>query len=154
MNRFMLAILALSCVAMVACSKSNPASQSPPIQPRPVAIEPAPVTTPPVVSQGELKDDPFAPFGEDPQPVEPAPAAPAADDSTNTAEGTDAAPLPPEESASAAEVMDSVGRVLRRTIGADKDEAEAKGSIFRSIGRAFTKGAEAAASGQSEAQDE
>ena len=139
MNRALLAILALFCFTIGACSKNSASSEAPTSQPNPVTIEP------PVASPEILEDDPF---GEVPEPREPAPAPPVG------AEATDNPEPPPEESASPAEVMDSVGRVLRRTIGADEDEAESKGSIFRSIGRALTKGAQEAASADRESTEE
>jgi hypothetical protein len=141
MNRALLAILAVFCITVGACSKNNATSESPSSQPNSVTIEPAE----PVVSGGTLEDDPF---GEVPEPRKPAPALPV------VAEATDNPEALPADSTSAAEVMDSVGRVLRRTIGADEDEAESKGSIFRSIGRALTKGAQEAASAEPDEAEE
>lgn len=143
MNRSLLAILAAFCLTVGACSKNTETSESPAVQPKPVTIEPEGLTEPRVVPAGTVEDDPF---GEIPEPVEPAPAPPTEAEAT-----ADSSEAPAEESASAAELMDSVGRVLRRTIGAGEDEAESKGSIFRSIGRALTKGAQEAASAEAEA---
>ena len=153
MKPTLLAILAAFCFTVGACSKNTATSEAPAGLSEPANIEPEvilePATElapePAVVPAANLEDDPF---GEIPEPVKPTPAPPVA------AEAADEPPAPPEDSVSAAEVMDSVGRVLRRTIGADEESAESKGSIFRSIGRALTKGAQEAASAERESVEE
>lgn len=149
MNRALMITAAGLCMTLGACNSKEAPSDAATLTPAPIAANPS-SPQPEQTTSSDPDTDPFGgrvdPFEPKPTPsnpdAEPASSGPPVEGPGNASEG----------SGSSRETIESISRVIRGTIGADDDEGESKGSIFRSIGRALTKGAQEAASSREEAE--
>lgn len=158
MNRALIITAAALCVTLAACSSKEP----PPATDVPTVGSPADMVPPGTddLNASSTGQDPFGgnggdPFGGDPPADDNDPFAKTASQAENAAQpAADGEDVSDEDSTSATDVFESVGRVINKTLGTEEGEEKSKGSIFGSIGRALTKGAQEAATAKDEDADE
>lgn len=137
------------CVLLSACGVKEIPPETTSEPPTPIAVESIPSPQEQSISPVAPSDDPF---GANVPLTGAEPSVPPTGDA-DLGPPSEAPEGVSEESGSSRKTIESVARVIRGTIGADDDEeGESKGSIFRSIGRALTKGAQKAATSSDEAE--